>query len=127
MARDCPQKKVKTEVETKGNKIATTRTPQQSTPRAVARTYAMTTQDAENSQDVVSSMLQLGSQGVHVLFDSRSTHSFMDLKYVNKLTTPVQTLDNGLLVKLLNGRCLFVDKIYRDCPLVVSGKTFLMD
>ncbi|XP_063947599.1 uncharacterized protein LOC135152058 [Daucus carota subsp. sativus] len=103
VSRDCPQKGVKQGVETKENRTTTSRPFQQSAPRAVARTYAMTTQDAEISNEVVSGTLQLCSQDVHVLFDSGSTHSFVDLKYVDKLNTPAQSLDNALLVKLLNG------------------------
>ncbi|XP_063942652.1 uncharacterized protein LOC135150319 [Daucus carota subsp. sativus] len=127
VSRDCPQKGVKQGVETKENRTTTSRPFQQSAPRAVARTYAMTTQDAEISNEVVSGTLQLCSQDVHVLFDSGSTHSFVDLKYVDKLNTPAQSLDNALLVKLPNGRNLFVNKVYKDCTLIVSGHTFLID
>lgn len=44
LSRDCPEKGRQIVAETKENK---------GTPRAVARTYAMTTQDAEKSHDVV--------------------------------------------------------------------------
>ncbi|KAL8093964.1 hypothetical protein AgCh_035734 [Apium graveolens] len=97
LSRECPQKGVKKKVETKGNRTSTARPNQQSAPRAVARTYAMTTQDAEKSHDVVSGTLQVCAQDVHVLFDSGSTHSFMDIKYVDKLNIPVQSLDNEFL------------------------------
>ncbi|XP_074377290.1 uncharacterized protein LOC141718808 [Apium graveolens] len=127
LSRDCPQKGVRQEVETKGNGTSTTKPFQQSAPRAVARTYALTTQDAEKSHDVVSGTLQICAQDVHVLFDSGSTHSFVDTKYVDKLNVPVQSLDNGFLIKLPNGRNLFVDKIYRDYPLMISEQTFLVD
>ncbi|XP_074373790.1 uncharacterized protein LOC141714156 [Apium graveolens] len=70
----------------------------------------MTTQDAEKSHDVVSSTLQLCAQDVHVLFDSGSTHSFVNIKYVYKLNVPMQSLDNGFLVKLSKGRNLSLSK-----------------
>ncbi|XP_074336819.1 uncharacterized protein LOC141673993 [Apium graveolens] len=54
LSRDCPQKGVRKEVGTKGNRTSTARPFQQSAPMAVARTYAMTTQNAEKSHDVVS-------------------------------------------------------------------------
>ncbi|XP_074362624.1 uncharacterized protein LOC141702944 [Apium graveolens] len=127
LSRDCPQKGVTKEVETKGNRTFTARPFQQSAPRAVARSYAMTTQDAKKSHDVMSSTLQLCAQDVHVLFDLGSTHSFVDTKYMDKLNVPVQSLDNGFLVKLPNGRNLFVDKIYRDYPLMIGEQTFLVD
>ncbi|XP_074331306.1 uncharacterized protein LOC141668329 [Apium graveolens] len=98
LSRGCPQKGVRQKVETEGNGTSTTKPFQQSAPRAVARTYAMMTQDAEKSHDVVSGTLQLCAQDVHVLFDSGSTHSFMDTKYVDKLNVPVQSLDNGFLM-----------------------------
>ncbi|XP_074352089.1 uncharacterized protein LOC141691250 [Apium graveolens] len=114
-------------VETKGNRTSTARPFQQPAPRAVARTYAMTTQDAKKSHVVMSGTLQLCAQDVHVLFDSGSAHSFVDTKYMDKLNVPVQSLDNRFLVKLPNGRNLFVDKIYLDCPLMIGEQTFLVD
>ncbi|KAL8148881.1 hypothetical protein AgCh_006039 [Apium graveolens] len=122
------KKGVRKEVETKGNRTSTTKPFQQSAPWAVARTYTMTTQDAKNSHDMVSGTLQLCAQVVHVLFDSGSTHSFVDTKYVDKLNVPVQSLDNRFLVNLPNdGTEDFV--IYSDasrkglgCVLMQRGK-----
>ncbi|XP_074361423.1 uncharacterized protein LOC141701688 [Apium graveolens] len=126
LSRDCPQKGVTKEVETKGNRTFTARPFQQSAPRAVARSYAMTTQDAKKSHDVMSSTLQLCAQDVHVLFDLRSTHSFVDTKYMDKLNVPVQSLDNGFLVKLPND--VLLEAFTNECEdnfISVKGRELL--
>lgn len=127
-ARDCPQKGTKTEFGATGNRAPAARQLQlPAPPKAMARTYAMTTQDAEKSHDVVSGTLQLCAQDVHALFDSGSTHSFVNVDCVSKLNVPIQSLNVKLLVKLPNGSNCFVDKVYKDCPIVMEGQTFPVD
>ena len=61
-------------------------------PHTQGRIYALTQQDAQASNIVVSGILLLSSVYAHVLFDSGATHSFVSSIFVQKHNIPYAPL-----------------------------------
>ncbi|GAV68839.1 RVP_2 domain-containing protein [Cephalotus follicularis] len=92
---------------------------QQRTP---TRTYAMTVEEVENPNDVLTGTFPVCSKAAYILFDTGATHSFVSLSSVQYLNIPSQDLETGLAVETPNGNTLMADKIYRSCELEVCDR-----
>ena len=77
----------------------------------------------EKSADVITGMLQVFSTSVYALLDPGSTLFFV---------TPLLSLTYGILPKVLHdpivvstplGENVRTNRVYKDCPIVVCGKT----
>jgi len=62
-----------------------------------------------------------------VLFDSGATHSFISYSYVGKLKLSVSSLNKDLVVETLTSGFVLTSKVCLDCPVEISGRTFLID
>ncbi|CAJ2662068.1 unnamed protein product [Trifolium pratense] len=68
--------------------------------RGQARVFALTRQDAQASNAVVTGILSICSQEAHVLFDPGATHSFVSLWFASRLGKNSSFLDEALVVAL---------------------------
>ncbi|KAK2455122.1 hypothetical protein QL285_002607 [Trifolium repens] len=86
--------------------------------RGQARVFALTRQDAQASNAVVTGILSICSQDAHVLFDPGATHSFVSLWFAPRLGKKSSSLDETLVVTTPAGDKLFTEK----CSHSVKGK-----
>ncbi|PKA50671.1 RNA-directed DNA polymerase like [Apostasia shenzhenica] len=75
---------------------------------AQPRIYALTQQEAQESPDVIASIISLCNSPVTALFDSGASHSFISENVVQKLTLLVYPLDDVLNVVLPTGTTISV-------------------
>ena len=84
-------------------------------------------EEQENSVDVVIGMLQVFSTFVYALLDPRSTLSFV---------TPLLSLTFEILPEVLHDPIVVstplrenvrIDRVYKDCLIVICGKTMCAD
>jgi len=64
---------------------------------------------------------------VFVLFDLGSTHSYVSASIIDCIAVPCKKMDFEVLVTSPLGQEVRVNRMYRDCPLVIQGHTFLSD
>ncbi len=77
---------------------------------------------AETS-DVVAGTFSIFEQVVYVLFDPGSTHSYVSASIVCSATISYLKMDIDVLVTSPLGQEVRVNKLYKDCPLVIQGHT----
>jgi hypothetical protein len=63
----------------------------------------MTSDKAQQAQDVVLGMLLASSHHVTILFDSRASHSFISSSFVTKHSLPIATIKHTMLVSSPGG------------------------
>ncbi|GAV83690.1 RVP_2 domain-containing protein [Cephalotus follicularis] len=95
--------------------------------RAPARTYAMTAEEVENPNDVVTGTFPVCSKSAYVLFDTGATHSFVSLSFARYLSTPSQDLEIGLAVETPSDNTLVADKVHKSCDLMLCDRMMLVD
>ncbi|KAJ1379399.1 Aspartic peptidase domain superfamily [Sesbania bispinosa] len=90
--------------------------------RGQARVFAMTREDAQASNAVVTSILPIFSRDAHVLFDPGATHSFVSLSFATQLAKSPSSLDETLAVTTPVREILLADCVYRSCVVSIGGK-----
>ncbi|KAJ1386718.1 Aspartic peptidase domain superfamily [Sesbania bispinosa] len=93
--------------------------------RGQARVFAMTRQDAQASNAVVTGILSICSRDAHVLFDPGATHSFVSLSFATQLDRSPSSLDEILAMTTLVGEILLVDCVYHSCVVSIGGKELI--
>ncbi|KAJ1440945.1 Aspartic peptidase domain superfamily [Sesbania bispinosa] len=89
--------------------------------RGQARVFAMTRQDAQASNVVVTGILPICSRDAHVLFDPGATHCFVSLSFATHLGKSPY-LDETLAVTTPVGKILLADCVYHSCVVSIGGK-----
>ncbi|XP_022932239.1 uncharacterized protein LOC111438602 [Cucurbita moschata] len=87
------------------------------------RMSATTREKAENSNTAVTSTLSILGYYARVLFDSRSTHSFISTNLVKYTRVEVELLGYGLSVGTPVGVSMEAFERVKDCQLCVSNHT----
>ncbi|CAJ2633781.1 unnamed protein product [Trifolium pratense] len=95
--------------------------------RGQARVFALTRQDAQASNAVVTGILSICSQEAHVLFDPGATHSFVSLWFASRLGKNSSVLDEALVVALPVGDKLFAESVYSSCDVSIAGQILFAD
>ena len=72
-------------------------------------------------------ILTICSQDAYILIDSGSIHSFVPVKFAEKLNREQEPLDYVLYVSTPSGRTMIVASIYRACVVVIGGVELLVD
>nr|GLL29994.1 uncharacterized protein LOC109160430 [Ipomoea trifida] len=94
----------------------------QQKPRTNARVFAMTQQDADVANDVVSGILPMNSINAYVLFDSGSSHCFVSKRFVKSLNLKTEKLDEPLFVNTPMKKIEIADRWVRNCILLLEGR-----
>lgn len=83
-------------------------------------------EDASTS-DVITSIFSLIDTDVTALIDPRLTHSYVCMNLVSSKNLLVESTE--FMVKVSNplGQYMLVDKICKNCPLMIRGYYFLVD
>jgi hypothetical protein len=117
LARQCP------------NKLSATGAGSQSRPQGQQKyTYGkvnhVTTEEAQQAQDVVLGMFLASSHPATVLFDSGASHSFISSSFVVKHQLPITIMKQTMLVSSLGGE-MRTKHICHAISIIIRGVDFL--
>ncbi|XP_075499072.1 uncharacterized protein LOC142537440 [Primulina tabacum] len=92
-----------------------------------ARVFAMTQEEADDANEVVSGIIFIHQVPAYVLFDCGATHFFMSKRFAKKLGRKPDKLTEPLRIATPTNRAIEMDEIYRDCKISISDQTFSAD
>ncbi|KAA3474135.1 Gag protease polyprotein-like protein [Gossypium australe] len=92
-----------------------------------ARTYAIRAREDASTPDVITGTFSLLDTDTIALIDPGSTHSYICTKLVFVKNLSVELIE--FVVKVSNplGQFVMVDKVCKNCPLMVKGTCFPVD
>ncbi|XP_073295882.1 uncharacterized protein [Primulina huaijiensis] len=89
-----------------------------------ARVYALTQEEADNSNDVVAGAIVINDISAYVLFDCGATHSFMSKRFAKKLGAKPDNLEEPYRVATPANRILETRTLYRDVSVIIENQSF---
>ncbi|WRX14045.1 hypothetical protein QQP08_006532 [Theobroma cacao] len=92
-----------------------------------ARVFTLTPQDAHVSNAVVTGNLFICGYEASVLFDLRSTHSFVSLNFMPKLGKHYEYLDEPLVVTTPLEESYVVKYVFRSCVVQIKDRDTWVD
>jgi hypothetical protein len=92
-----------------------------------ARVFALTQQDAQASNTVVSGILPVCSFKAKVLFDTGATHSFVSPYFAMRLDKQPTLLKSPISVSTPLDELILVKYVYLDCEIEIGDKIFMGD
>ena len=98
--------------------------PVTSTP---ARTYDMKARGDQEALEVIDGIISLYGIEMHALIDLRSTHSYVCIEHVFDKVTAVEQLSYDMHVTSPLGHNVNVNRVYRNCPIVIYDRKFSVD
>jgi hypothetical protein len=78
------------------------------------RVNHVTSEEAQQAQDMILGMFLASSHPATILFDSGASHSFISSSFVAKYNLPIATMKHTMLVSLLGGEM----RTKHICPVV---------
>ena len=96
-------------------------------PKAQGRVFAMTHGDAQPTFDVVTVTFRIHTLFFRALIDLGSTHSFVSVFFAGLLGMPIDNMDFDLFVATPLGDSVVVDKIIRDCCVMIGYREMTVD
>ncbi|XP_073064068.1 uncharacterized protein [Primulina eburnea] len=111
--KDCPDNKDKGAGSNKKNENKTN-----------ARVYAITQEEADDTNEVVAGTILLNEMPAYTLFDCGATHSFVSRKFAKKLKLEHDTLSEPLRVATPAIKIIETQKVYRNCKICISKQIF---
>ena len=112
---------------TSGDQIATRDTAVRSEARAPARAYAIRACEEASSLDVITDTFTLYDTSVIVLIDPGSTYSYICMNLVHSKTLPAESTKFVIRVSNPLGKSVLVDKVCKNCPLMIRDICFPAD
>ncbi|XP_074323932.1 uncharacterized protein LOC141660849 [Apium graveolens] len=95
--------------------------------KPTARTFNMTLKDAITDNDVIAGMLLVNSTKACVLIDSGATRSFISENFVYKLGLELKSLNEDMMVEIVNQEVISVNRVCPNCTIEIQGKPFVVD
>ena len=96
-------------------------------PTAPARAYAMKAREDQNAPKVIAGIFSLYDIEMHALIDPGSTHSYVCMEHVFDKVPVMEKLAYDMHVTSPLGHSVSVNSIYRNCPIVIQTREFLVD
>ncbi|KAG6419401.1 hypothetical protein SASPL_117015 [Salvia splendens] len=96
-------------------------------PRALARTYAIRAREEHDAPDVILGTFLIFNIHVTALIDPGSTHSYMCSKLIEDNNLPLEETNYKVDVSSPLGKTIVVNRIYRECPIIIQGYKFPAD
>ena len=90
--------------------------------RGQARVFALTPQDAQASNAIVTGILSVCSHGARVLFDPGSTHSYVSSFFASRFGKDPVLLDRPFYVATPVGESLIVKYVHKSCEISVADR-----
>ena len=94
---------------------------------APARAYAMRARDDPDIPGVITGTFTLFDIDLYALIDPGSKHSYICKEQMNDKLPAVELLDYDLLVTSPLGHSVRVNRVYKNCPLMVHDREFSVD
>ncbi|XP_073152951.1 uncharacterized protein [Henckelia pumila] len=85
----------------------------------------MTRDQVDPNTNIVTGMINVSSNPVHILIDTGATHSFISLEFVNKSGLVPDKSISGFSISLPSGEELSSDLIIRECSVQIQGHELL--
>ena len=73
----------------------------------------------KNALDVIVGNFQIFETIVHALIDQGSTHSYVCTSIPRLGGLPKRETEYDILVKNLLGHSVIVNRVYKDCPIII--------
>ena len=87
----------------------------------------MTHRNAQDTFDVVASTLRIHTLFARALIDPGSTHSFVFVSFTGLLGMSIDNMDFDLFVATPLGEYVVVNKILRDCCVMIGYREMIVD
>ena len=97
------------------------------TTTALARAYAMRAREDPDIPGVIAGTFTLFDIDLYALIDPGSTHSYICKEKMNDKLPTIELLDYDLLVTSPLGHSVRVNRVYKNCPLMVHDREFSVD
>ncbi|XP_073024228.1 uncharacterized protein [Primulina eburnea] len=92
-----------------------------------ARVFAITQEEVDNANEVVSGTILIQQVTAYALFDCGATHSFISRRFAKKLRYKPENLTEPFRIATPESRAIETHEIYRDCKVSISDQTFSAD
>ncbi|XP_073049570.1 uncharacterized protein [Primulina eburnea] len=89
-----------------------------------ARVYAITQEEADNTNEVVAGTILLNKMPAYTLFDCDVTHSFVSRRFAKKLKLQHDIISEPLRVATPASKTIETHKVYQNCKICISNQTF---
>ena len=96
-------------------------------PTTPARAYAMKAREDKDAPEVIAGIFSLYDIEMHALSDPRSTHSYVCMEHVFEKVPAMEKLAYDMHVTSLLGHSVSVNRVYRNCPIIIQAREFLAD
>ena len=93
---------------------------QSSRPRAQARVFAMTQQEAAATPEVITGMLSIFGRSARILIDPGATHSFVSKSFALYADREGSELDCELVVATPVGHSVITKKVFKGCVIHIG-------
>ena len=94
---------------------------------ATTRAYAMRAREDPDILGIIAGTFTLFDITLYALIDPGSTHSYICMDQVNDKLLAVELLSYDLLVTSPLGHSVKVNRVYKNCPLMVHDREFSVD
>ena len=108
----------------RGNSSETVNRPGTTAP---ARAYAMRAHEDPNIPGVIEGTFTLFDIDLYALIDPGSTHSYICMEQMSDKLSAVELLAYDMLVTSPLGHSVRVNRVYKNCPLMVHDREFSVD
>ena len=96
-------------------------------PIALARSYAMKAREDQDAPEVIAGIFSLYVIEMHALIDPGSTHSYVCIEHVFDKITSMERLLYDMHVTSPLGQSVNVNRMYKNCPIVIHDMEFSID
>ena len=97
------------------------------TTTSLARAYAMRACEDQDAPGVIVGNFTLYNNEMHALIDPGSTHSYVCIEQLSDKLPSVEPLAYDMHVTSPLGHNVRVNQVYKNCPLMVHDREFLVD
>ena len=111
-------------VQGRGSALETVNHPDTTAP---ARAYAMRAREDPDIPGVIAGTFTLVDIDLYALIDPSSTHSYICMEQMSDKLPSVELLAYDLLVTIPLGHSVRVNRLFKNCPLLVHDKEFSVD
>ena len=87
----------------------------------------MKTREDQDAPKVIAGIFSLYDIEMHALINPRSTHSYVCIEHVFDKIPTVEQLAYDIHVTSPSGHSVSVNSVYRNCPIVIQAREFLVD
>ena len=96
-------------------------------PRAEARVFAMTRQEAQVDPGVIVGLISICGNDAYTLIDPGSTQSYVSINFSQHVNRDLSLLDNKLIISMPVGSTFIADFVFRDCDIMIENQNLKAD